>query len=171
MNSEARRKFILKLLEDSEIPEKGYILSERLGVTRQIIVKDIAILRASGENIISTPEGYLIQKSHRDNLRRVFAVCHGKDSIEDELMSIIKYGATIIDVIVEHPLYGEIYGMLMIKSVYDIQNFMKKYRDYKAEPLSVLTGGLHLHTVEAENVTVFSNIEKELAAKGYLISE
>ena len=170
MNSEARRKFILDLLKDSDLPEKGHILSERLGVTRQIIVKDIAILRASGENIISTPEGYLIQKSPRDNLRRIFAVCHDKDSIEDELMSIVKYGATVIDVIVEHPLYGEISGMLMIKSTYDVQNFMKKYKAYKAEPLSVLTGGLHLHTVEAEDETVFNNIEKELSAKGYLIS-
>ncbi|NMM64131.1 transcription repressor NadR [Clostridium sp. P21] len=171
MDSKERRKYIEELLKKNINPEKGHELAERLGVTRQIIVKDIAILRAEGKKIIATPEGYIISKEQKSIVKRVMAFSHKTGDIEDELKTIIKFGGIVEDVIVEHSLYGEIRGMLMIKTFYDIENFIKRINEYKAEPLLILTGGVHLHTVVAENEEIIKNIIKELKEKNYLISD
>lgn len=172
MNSKERRKRIEELLKKNRNPEKGHILAEELGVTRQIIVKDIAILRAEGKKIIATPEGYMMPKEEQKILiKKVIALSHETEDIEDELSTIVKFGGIVKDVIVEHPLYGEIKGMLMIKTFYDIENFMKKIEKCKAEPLLILTGGIHLHTVLVENEDIMENILKELKNKNYLVSD
>lgn len=171
MNSKERRKYIENLLKKSGKPQKGHILAEELGVTRQIIVKDIAILRAEGKKIIATPEGYLIPGEEKIMIKKVIAVSHGTSGIDEELKIIVKFGGIVEDVIVEHPLYGEISGMIMVKTLYDIENFMKKIYEYKAEPLLILTGGVHLHTIAAENEDVLDNIINELKNKDYLISD
>ncbi len=171
MNSKERRKYIEDLLKKSGKPQKGHILAEELGVTRQVIVKDIAILRAEGKKIIATPEGYLIPKEEKIMIKKVIAVSHGTSGIDEELKIIVKFGGIVEDVIVEHPLYGEISGMIMVKTLYDIENFMKKIHEYKAEPLLILTGGVHLHTIAAENEEILKNIINELKSKDYLISD
>ncbi|MBV7271808.1 transcription repressor NadR [Clostridium thailandense] len=171
MNSKERRKYIEDLLRKSGKPQKGHILAEELGVTRQVIVKDIAILRAEGKKIIATPEGYLIPKEEKIMVKKVIAVSHGTSGIDEELKIIVKFGGIVEDVIVEHPLYGEISGMIMVKTLYDIENFMKKIQEYKAEPLLILTGGVHLHTIAAENEDILKNIINELKCKDYLISD
>jgi uncharacterized protein len=171
MESKERRKEIEDILKTNSDPQKGHNLAERFGVTRQVIVKDIAILRAEGKNIIATPEGYIMPKNEKSIIKKVIATLHRPENIEDELYTIVEYGGIIEDVIVEHALYGEIKGMLMIKSSYDIKNFMKRLNEYKAEPLLVLTGGVHLHTICAENHEIMDNIVKELRKKGYIISE
>lgn len=171
MNSKERRKYIEDLLKKSGKPQKGHILAEELGVTRQIIVKDIAILRAEGKKIIATPEGYLIPGEEKIMIKKVIAVSHGTLGIDEELKIIVKFGGVIEDVIVEHPLYGEIRGMIMVKTLYDIENFMKKIHEYKAEPLLILTGGVHLHTIAAENEETLKNIVNELKNKSYLVSD
>lgn len=171
MNSKERRKYIEDLLKITDMPQKGHVLSEELGVTRQIIVKDIAILRAEGKKIIATPEGYLMPNEEKRLVKRVMAFSHKSDNIEDELKTIVKFGGIIEDVIIEHSLYGEIKGMLMIKTFYDVENFIKKVNDHKAEPLLMLTGGIHLHTISAENDEVMSNITRELKNKMYLLSD
>ena len=168
MNSKERREYILnKLVTDSE-PQKGHILAAEIGVTRQVVVKDIAILRAEGKNIIATPEGYIIPSSYDHRYKRLIAVCHRREDIEDELKTIVKYGATIEDVIVEHPLYGEIKGMLMVKTLKDVQSFMEKFNKEKAQPLSGLTGGVHMHTIVADSEEVINSIVEELREKDYL---
>lgn len=171
MNSKERRKLITKLLVERIEPQKGQDLSKEFDVTRQVIVKDIAILRAEGLNIIATPEGYMIPKEESVKVKKIIAVCHSSDKIEDELTSIVKFGGTIEDVIIEHPLYGEMRGMLMIKTLYDVQNFIKKSKEYRAEPLSALTRGVHIHTVEAQDEEIMDRIVNELKTKGYLISD
>lgn len=171
MNSKERRKAIVKLLMERAEPQKGYDLSKELNVTRQVIVKDIAILRAEGLNIVATPEGYMMPKEENAKIKKIIAVCHSSDKIEDELTSIVKFGGAIEDVIIEHPLYGEMRGMLMIKTLYDVQNFINKSKEYKAEPLSALTRGVHIHTIEAEDKETMSRIINELKSKGYLISD
>jgi transcriptional regulator of NAD metabolism len=168
MNSKERRAYILKKLVACEEPQKGNLLALEIGVTRQIIVKDIAILRAEGKNIIATPEGYIITKEQRPKVKRIIAVCHNSDFIEEELEIIVKYGGIVEDVIVEHPLYGEIKGMLMIRSMNDISNFMKKFKEVKAEPLSRLTGGVHIHTIIAEDEETLDKIIKELRVKNFI---
>jgi len=170
MNSESRRKIINELLIKKNNPIKGSSLAEELGVTRQVIVKDIAILRAQGEKIIATPEGYIKSKDHKHFYKKVIATSHKSDEIEDELSIVVKFGGIIEDVIVEHPLYGEIKGMLMIKTLYDVQKFVKRIKDFNAEPLMVLTGGVHLHTIMAESEEIIEKIEQELKNKNYLIT-
>lgn len=171
MNSKERRRYIEELLKRSDMPQKGHALAEELGVTRQIIVKDIAILRAEGKKIIATPEGYLMPNEQKTLIRKVMAFSHKPDDIEDELKTIIRFGGIIEDVIIEHSLYGEIKGMLMIKTFYDVENFIKKINANKAEPLLVLTGGIHLHTISAESDEIIENITRELKSKMYLVSD
>lgn len=168
MNSKQRREYILnKLVREGE-PQKGHILAAEMGVTRQVIVKDIAILRAEGKDIIATPEGYIIPASHVHQIKRTIAVNHKTEEIKDELEIIVKYGAIIEDVIVEHPLYGEIKGMLMIKNLRDVQSFMDRFNKEKAQPLSGLTGGVHIHTIIAEDEETIDGILGELKERGFL---
>lgn len=169
MNSNNRREAIKNMLITSETPLKGQYIAEKLGVTRQIIVKDIAILRAKGMEIIATPDGYLVNKKINELKSTIIAVNHEGSDIENELIAVIKYGGIIQDVIIEHQLYGEIKAMLMIKNLYDLDNFMKKLIEYKAEPLLVLTNGVHLHTILTENEEQLNNIINELKTKGYLL--
>ena len=150
-------------------PKKGQELAEELGVTRQVIVKDIAILRASGIDIIATPEGYMLSKKEKNDIERIVAVNHSREEIKDELEIIVKYGGIVKDVVVEHSLYGEIKAMLMLKTLYDVQSFVNKIEAYQAEPLSSLTRGVHLHTIEAENEKDMEKIIHDLKSKGYLI--
>ncbi len=162
---------IYNLLEESREPIKGETLAKELGVTRQIIVKDIAILRASGSKIIATPKGYIISEIKKNNIRKVLAVSHSPEEIEEELETIVKFGGIIEDVIIEHKLYGEIRGILMIKTPYDIQNFVNELRKFQAEPLSILTGGIHLHTINVEDESCLNNIINELKKKNFIISD
>lgn len=171
MNSKERRKYIREILLKSNESQKGQKLAEKLGVTRQVIVKDIAILRAEGNDIIATPEGYMISKDIKNGIIKIIAVSHKKDEIYDELKTIIKYGGIVKDVIIEHPLYGEMRGMLMIKTLFDVQNFIDKLSSYNAEPLLRLTKGVHLHTIEAENEDIIKKIIDELDSKGFLIKD
>lgn len=108
-------------------------------------------------------------KNDTMKIKKVIATLHNKEDIEDEMKIIIRYGGVIEDVIVEHPLYGEIKGMLMVKSLYDIENFIDNLCKYEAEPLSLLTNGIHLHTISAESEEVMDNIICELKNKGFLV--
>lgn len=166
-----RRYKIKNLLVTADEPIKGQELAERFEVTRQIIVKDIAIIRAEGVNVISTPKGYMALKENLNSIKKVIAVNHSKDEVKNELEIIVKYGAIVEDVIVEHPLYGEIRVMLMLKNMFDVENFYNSFKQYEAEPLSTLTNGVHLHTIICENDKVLSNIIKELDVKGILNKE
>ena len=168
MNAIERRELILKELKESDRALKGIFLANKYSVTRQIIVKDIAILRAEGNLIIATPEGYIIGKED-NRIRRIIAVNHKEDRLEEELKIIVKYGGIVEDVIVEHPIYGEIKGMLMIKNLYDLENFLNKYRKDQAKLLSLLTNGIHIHTITADNEESMKAILKELKIKGFVI--
>lgn len=165
-----RRKEIIKLLIKENKALKGSYIANKFNVTRQIVVKDIAILRAEGNSIIATPEGYIISINDKIMYKRIFAVCHSADDIKDEFSSMIKYGGIIEDVIVEHPLYGELKAMLMIKTLNDIENFINKFNNNDVKPLSALTSGVHLHTVSAESEEILNLIEEELKLKKIIIT-
>ncbi|MFD3155341.1 transcription repressor NadR [Haloimpatiens sp. FM7330] len=169
MNSEERRRSIEQLLTNSNGPHKGHELAQKYGVTRQVIVKDIAILRAAGKKIVATPEGYMMINKVYGTVKKVLAFNHNKEDIKEELEIIIKYGGKVEDVIVEHPVYGEIRGILMIKNLYDIENFMKNLKEQNAKPLSILTGGVHLHTIQTEDEANMNKIMGELKKKNFLI--
>ncbi|GAA0182639.1 transcription repressor NadR [Clostridium sediminicola] len=169
MNSKNRRLEIEKKLVQSPGPIKGQDLAKIFNVTRQVIVKDIAILRAAGKEIIATPDGYLINTEENKNIKKIIATSHNKDEIENELKCIVKYGGIINDVIVEHPVYGEIKANLMLKNYFDIENLVNRIALNNAQPLSSLTKGIHLHTIEAESEEILDKILNKLDKEGYLI--
>lgn len=169
MQSDDRRDKILSILKESKKPLTGSQLSKKLGVSRQIIVQDIALLRATGINIFATPQGYLMPKEEDSKMIKVIACCHDQSGTKRELETIVDNGGKVIDVTVEHPLYGEIKGMLMLGSRLDIENFMKHYEKKGTKPLSILTGGVHLHTIEVYSEESYKQIIHELDQNGYLI--
>ncbi|AWK50293.1 transcription repressor NadR [Clostridium beijerinckii] len=170
MNSIDRRENIIKLLLESNEPIKGSVIAKKYSVTRQVIVKDIAILRAKGKNIIATPDGYMINKNE-NKVKAIIAVTHNEEEMFNEMSIVIKYGGTIEDVVVEHPLYGQIAGMLMIKNYNELNKFVEKYKEQRARLLSVLTNGVHLHTISAESEHNIHLIISELKKCNFIVSD
>jgi len=171
MTAEERRDKIIASLKRSNTPLTGTYLANLFNVTRQVIVQDIAILRAAGYEIIATPQGYMIPRSSQPRgLTRVFAVKHGTEHIKDELNAIVDCGGKVLDVIIEHPVYGEFKASLMMSSQRDVEIYIDTMEKMGAEPLSKLTEGVHLHTVEADSIAVLDKIEKVLKQKGYLLN-
>lgn len=173
MDANERRQEILYMLNNSDQPVKGTDLAEQLGVSRQVIVQDVAILRARGENILATPQGYLIPQLYgKEKLIKTIACTHQNNKeIEEELRIIVDLGGKILDVVVEHPLYGEIKSQLQISSRHDLKQFIDNLNETKAEPLSSLTGGVHIHTIEVEDEETLNRIKTNLLEKKYLIKE
>lgn len=173
MDAGSRRDSIADILSDSKIPISASALAEKFGVSRQIIVGDIALLRASGAPVVATPRGYLIEQSvapiSSDDY--TIACCHGRDDmLLEELYTIVDNGATVVDVIVEHPVYGQLTGLLQISSRYDADRFVEALAEGKAAPLSQITDGIHLHTIRCADPERVEYIKKQLSQKGILIS-
>lgn len=168
MSSKKRREDIIKMLIEGNKPIKGTELALLFGVTRQIIVKDIAILRAEGKNIIATPDGYIYNKEI-NKVKSIIAVNHNSNQTIEELEVVVKYGGIIEDVIIDHPLYGEIRSNLMIKNLHDLNKFENEFKNKNVKPLSNLTDGIHLHTIAADNEEDIELIKKELDEKGFLL--
>ena len=166
MKSIDRWEEIVKLLINNNKAIKGIDLANKFGVTRQIIVKDIAILRAKGSNIIATPDGY-IYNIDKNKVKSIIAVNHGADKMIEELEIVVKYGGIIENVIVEHPLYGEIIGNIMIKNLNDLNKFEESFKNIEAKPLSEITNGIHLHTISADSEDDINSIKRELEEKGF----
>lgn len=166
--SERREEIIRKLLNEKKAI-KGSELATYFKVTRQVIVKDIAILRAEGKNIIATPDGYIINDNFENRIKSVIAVKHNEDQMEKELEIVVRYGGIIEDVIIEHPLYGEIKGILKIKNLNDLKKFTNYFEEINAKPLSVLTNGIHLHTISADSDENMNSIKQELKENGFIL--
>ena len=169
MKGDARRRAIAELLLSAEMPIAGAMLAERLGVSRQIIVQDIAMLKAAGYEILSTHYGYVIQKTAL--VERVFKVRHTSEETEDELSCIVALGGTVVDVFVRHRIYGKIEAKLNIFSSNHVDQFIERIRSGKSTELMSITGGYHYHTVRADSEEVLSQIAKALEKKGYLITD
>ena len=173
IKTKKRRIKLLQRLKNSQQALIGSQLAEEFGVSRQVIVQDIALLRAEGEKIVATSRGYFYEENlGLATVKASIACQHGdQDELRDELLTVVNYGGRIIDVKVEHPIYGELSGNLMISTVEDIDNFINNYQHNEAALLSKLTDGVHLHTVEAVNEQVLEKIKTELKDKGYLLEE
>ena len=163
MNKEEQ---VLQLLKDSQVPITGNTLAEKLGVSRQMIVQYIAALRAKGQRIFSSPMGYQMVKE-LGFIRKLVAVKHSEEDIYEELLAIVKAGGKVVDVIVEHPIYGELRGMLDIETEEDVVRFIGRLKTSNASPLLELSGGVHLHTLEAKDEATMSRVLN--AIKEYLI--
>lgn len=166
MKAEQRRKEILLYLMSAQKPISGSTLAEKFEVSRQIIVQDISVLKATGWDILSTHSGYVIQKT--PYVERVFKVKHTSDRTEDELNNIVALGGTIVDVFVWHKVYGKIAVNLWIYSKSHVDKFMEGVRTGKSSELMHITGGYHYHTVRAESEAVLEKIEKYLEKEQFL---
>lgn len=164
-----RRQQVYNLIAQSSQPLSAAKIAKSLHVSRQIIVGDVALLRAAGHAIIATPRGYMIENSQGQ--MHTIAVCHQRDKMEEELNLIVDYGGCVNDVIVDHPLYGEIRGNLQLRSRHDVQMFMQKVRENQATPLSSLTNGVHLHTITVASEDIYSLIVQALKEHGFLYSD
>lgn len=171
LNTTERKSIILDRLSNSEEPISASVFAGDFSVSRQIIVGDIAVLRAAGNDIIATPRGYIMQSTlHGDQNEFIatLAVKHDTKDMEEELSTIVDYGGIILDVTVEHPIYGQLVGALNISSRYDVQLFMDKIRNNKTKPLSNLTNGIHLHRIKCRDGAAFQLIKEQLKNKGIL---
>ena len=146
MDSEARRRALSERLKEAEGPLSAAALAKELSVSRQIIVGDVALLRAGGLDITATPRGYLLPQS-RAGVTCTLACRHRGDQMEEELNAMVDQGCTVLDVIVEHPIYGQLTGPLRLSSRYEVEQFVARCREEEAAPLSQLTEGVHLHTL------------------------
>ncbi len=164
-----RRKKIEALLRARKAPVQGSHLARQFRVSRQCIVQDLAILRASGAEIEATPRGYLAAPRAGGAIRAVLACRHKPERTEEELQILVDHGCKVLDVIVEHPLYGDLRGSLMLESRADVADFCRNWRGSRAQLLSSLTGGVHLHTVEAARRERITRAKDRLRARGFLL--
>ena len=169
MKAADRRKAIVNLLLSSNEAISGGKLSEKFGVSRQIIVQDITVLKGSGYDILSTHSGYIMQKSPLKE--RVFKMYHTTAQTEDELNTIVSLGGTVVDVFVWHKVYGKMSAKLNIFSALQIKQFIEGVRSGKSTELMNITGGYHYHTVHAESEQLLNEIEQNLIAKNYIAPE
>lgn len=171
MTVEQRQKSILSELEKADYPIVARKLAEKFSVSRQVIVGDIALLRAAGHEVLSTPKGYLLQSAwakDTNEVKRKFVCKHSIEETVDEINTIVRNGGKVIDVAIEHPVYGELTGSLNIFNQADADHFNAKVKKGETSLLSELTEGVHLHTIAAETMEQLELIEEKLKEMGYL---
>ncbi len=166
MNAGERRVAILERLKQTEEPVSATTLAREYGVSRQIIVGDVALLRAGGEPVSATPRGYVLSRESVGVLHTV-AVHHPDQEMERELLICVDNGCTVLDVVVEHPVYGQLVGQLQVASRYDVEQFMNRVRSNSAHPLSALTDGIHLHTLRCPDEEAFRRVCHQLDEAGF----
>lgn len=163
-----RRKILLSRMQQSQTPISGSALGKETGVSRQVVVQDIALLRTEGYPILSTTRGYCLERADQSQRVRIFKVCHTDEQVEDELNAIVDLGGTVLDVMVNHRAYGKMTASLNIRSRRDVHVFVDNIRSGKSAPLLTVTSGYHFHTVAADSETILDEIEEMLRQKGYL---
>ena len=159
MSGKERREEILQRITNSKTPVSGAALAKSCEVSRQVIVQDIALIRAAGYDVIATNRGYICSSPVRET--RVFEVNHTDEQMQDELNTIVDFGGVVLDVIVRHEVYGELRAELNISSRNKVALFMEEIRQGKS--------GEHFHTVSADSAQTLDLIEEELRKKDYLV--
>ncbi len=163
-----RRKMLLDILQQSASPISGRALGTRTGVSRQVVVQDMALLRTQGYPIVSTTKGYCLECTEKARHTRRIKVCHTDGQVEDELTTIVDLGGAVLDVMVNHRTYGKMTAALNIRSRRDVRLFVDNMRSGKSAPLLNVTSGYHFHTITADSEAVLDEIEEQLCRKGYL---
>lgn len=167
MDAQQRRQMIASRLAESSQPLSAGSLAQELSVSRQIIVGDVALLRAGGLDITATPRGYLLPRGAA-GVTCTLACRHTALQMEEELNAIVDQGCTVLDVVVEHPIYGQLTGPLRLSSRYDVTQFVDRCQEEAAAPLSQLTEGVHLHTVLCPDEGAAYRVREALEQLGFL---
>ena len=166
MGGQERREQILKILKKSDNPVEGTELEKQLQVSRQVIVQDMALIRANGVEILSTNRGYVIDEERTAS--RVFKVIHTDGQVEEELNLFVARGGKVEDVFVFHKVYGVIKASMNIKSRRDVKNYMEGISTGKSTNLKNLTSDYHYHTITADDEQTLDMIQEELRQRGFL---
>ena len=167
MTGVERRENILKQMQENKTPISGQKMAENFGVSRQVIVQDIALIRAAGHDIISTNRGYILNSPQK--VSRVYRVFHNDEMLEIELCSIVDLGGCIENVMVEHEIYGHLEAELHLNSRRKVLEFVEEIGSGKSSPLKRLTSDYHAHTISADSEATLDLIEKMLNDKGILL--
>lgn len=168
MEGSKRRENLLKILQESDVPVSGTKLAEKFQVSRQVVVQDIALLRAKNHDIVSTHKGYILKDEAI--IQRVFKVKHSEEKMIDELNLIVDCGGKVEDVFVYHKLYGVIRVEMNIKSRRDAKKYVEGIKGGVSVPLEQITSEYHYHTVTADSVETLDEIQEELQQQGYLVA-
>lgn len=170
MNTIARRERLMELLEKADGAVSATALAHTLSVSRQIIVGDIALLRAAGERITATPRGYVLERGAPGELRTVACRHTAPADMARELNIMVDNGCTVVNVIVEHQVYGQLVGQLDLSNRYDVSEFIQAVEAHGARPLSDLTGGIHLHTLRCPDEGAYRRVTQALKEAGILLT-
>lgn len=163
--NESRRKQILEFLKASREPVSGTFLAEKYGVSRQIIVQDIAIIKAMDYEILSTNKGYML--AAKRCVSRVFKMCTEGEESRSELTTIVDLGGRVVDVFVKHKVYGELRASFLVTSRRDITEFFRQLESSKSLELQQVTSNYHYYTVEADSEEILEQIAQELDRQGF----
>ncbi len=169
MSGKERRDLILRRLRENKQPVSGTKLAEEFCVSRQVIVQDIAILRAAHMDILSTNRGYMLSSVLGKKAVRVFKMCNTDEQTEDALRTIIYYGGIVENDFVNHKVYGRVQVDLNIRSIRDVTEFITGIKSGKSSPLKNITSDFHYHTVSADSEETLDLIEQALKEKKYLV--
>lgn len=168
MSGSERRTEIIERIQKSPAPVSGKNLAESYGVSRQVIVQDIALLRAAGYDVIATNRGYILNTPAK--VSRILKVCHSDECLEEELCTVVDMGGCVENVMVNHRVYGHLQAELHINSRRKVAEFMEDIRNGKSSPLKNITSDYHYHTITADNEETLDLIEEELRKKGFLVN-
>lgn len=168
MTSAERRTLIESRLRAVEAPISATALANEFHVSRQVIVGDVALMRAAGLDVQATPRGYVLGVES-SGVTGVLACVHTREDMGRELNAIVDNGGEVVDVIVEHPVYGQLTGQLHLRSRHDVGQFLEKVST--AQPLSALTDGIHLHTVRCPDRETLERVTRVLREAGFLLEE
>lgn len=166
MTGAERRKMILSLMRQSSKPISGGALGSATGVSRQVVVQDIALLRTEGYEILATARGYVLDEPKQTT--RLYKTCHTDEQTEEELTTIVDLGGCVVDVMVNHKVYGKMTALLNIRNRRDVQLFINQLKTGKSIPLMNITSGYHFHKESAESEEVLDEIEEALREKKLL---
>ena len=172
MDTNQRRNNVLEKISKTKTPITATYLAKELNVSRQVIVGDVAILRATGNNILATARGYVLENLQTNhNYSQKIACFHKPSGTKQELYTIVDLGATVVDIVIEHEIYGDITGSLDLSSRKDVDDFLEKVKTSKAKLLSELTSGVHLHTIACKDKGQFDQVYNALDSKGFIFKE
>lgn len=171
MLGDERRNFLLNKLKQANTALTGADLAQLVNVSRQVIVNDMNLLKAKNEPIISTSQGYLYIANNQVDTRfeRKIVSFHPPEKTKEELFTIVDCGATVKNVLVEHPIYGEITANLHVSSRLEVEKFIQQLQDTSATLLSALTDGTHIHLIEAPSKEILDQAVEKLREKGFIV--
>ena len=167
LTGQERRAENMNIQGQSTKAHSGAALGKQLGVSRQVVVQDIALLRQSGEEIYATNRGYVIGVANA-RPKRLFKVHHTIEQTGDELNLMVDHGVVVENVIVNHRTYGRLSANLGFRNRRDVARFLNELATGASTPLMNITSGYHFHEVSADSEEVLDELEAALGEAGFL---